>query len=178
MNIGDFYEPFYPFLPISAPHGRKFGPKNIIFGSFLGGDFVPPCVTVGYTGYACGYGYCAYHRATSHDKKPSSTFWGHFTLYGHFSPNIPISLLFIPPNTVIFNPICHVFNQNMTILTPNITKFAPLWTFSPKTWRYFPFIPNFCPKIWTFLCRCDSNMRAFNLLGPFLPQILPFLNIL
>lgn len=40
MNIGDFYEPFYPFLPISAPHGhrgRKFGPKNIIFGSSGGG---------------------------------------------------------------------------------------------------------------------------------------------
>lgn len=109
----------------------------------------------------------------------------HTQHFGDISPFLPIFLPIFPFLYLLclqilyfFNPIGHVFNQNTTILTPNTTNFPPLWTFSPKTWRYFPLRPQFLPHIWTFLCHRDSNMGAFNLLSPFLPQILPFLNIL
>lgn len=109
----------------------------------------------------------------------------HTQHFGDISPFLPIFLPIFPFLYLLclqiryfFNPIWHVFNQNTTILTPNTTNFPPLWTFSPKTWRYFPLRPQFLPHIWTFLCHRDSNMGAFNLLSPFLPQILPFLNIL
>lgn len=94
---------FTHFCPFQLPMGTAGGSlgQKTSFLALLGGDFVPPCVTVGCTGYACGYGY-GYHHATSHDKKPYSTFWGHFTLFAHFPPNIPISLPFMPPNTVFF----------------------------------------------------------------------------
>lgn len=166
---------FTHFCPFQLPMGGSLGQKTSFLALFWGGF----CSTLCHCGLCLWLRLCLWlspcyipwQKTILNVLGTFHPLWPFFSQYSHFST-------FYASKYRFFNPICHVFNQNMTILTPNITKFAPLWTFSPKTWRYFPFVPNFCPKIWTFLCHCDSNMGVFNLLRPFLPQILPFLNIL